>query len=95
MLETSQGPADIRARAQMAFYTAYSILGDLEQVNNKRKAVIYISTGYDFDPFTEGRASRDRIQGGRFSDPLRFMIDERTRTSRISHGHRRHRAAQA
>ena len=42
----------------MAFYTAYSILDDLEGVNNKRKAVIYISTGYDFDPFTEGRASK-------------------------------------
>ena len=60
----------------MAFYTAYNILGDLEQVNNKRKAVIYVSTGYDFDPFAEGRAGRDRIQGGRFSDPLRFLIDE-------------------
>ena len=76
MLETSQGPADIRQRAQMAFYTAYSILGDLEQVNNKRKAVIYVSTGYDFDPFAEGRAGRDRIQGGRFSDPLRFLTDK-------------------
>jgi VWFA-related protein len=76
MLETSQGPADLRQRAQMAFYTAYSILGDLEQVNNKRKAVIYVSTGYDFDPFAEGRAGRDRIQGGRFSDPLRFLIKD-------------------
>ena len=61
-----RGPATSAHRAQMAFYTAYSILDDLEQVNNKRKAVIYISTGYDFDPFAEGRASKDRIQGGRF-----------------------------
>ena len=76
MLESSQGPGDIRARAQMAFYSAYNILGELEQVNNKRKAVIYISTGYDFDPFAEGRAGKDRIQGGRFSDPLLELIDE-------------------
>jgi len=75
-LETSQGPADIRQRAQIAFYTAYAILGDLEQVNNKRKAVIYVSTGYDFDPFAEGRAGKDRIQGGRFSDPLRFLTEK-------------------
>lgn len=75
MLETSQGPADVRARAQMAFYSAYGILGELEKVNNKRKAVIYISTGYDFDPFAEGRNSQDRIQGGRFSDPLRVLND--------------------
>ena len=75
-LETSQGPADVRARAQIAFYAAYNILNELEHVNNKRKAVIYISTGYDFDPFAEGRNSRDRIQGGRASDPMRFLIDQ-------------------
>ncbi|MBM3808041.1 MAG: VWA domain-containing protein [Acidimicrobiia bacterium] len=76
MLENSQGPGDIRNKAQMAFYTAYGILADLEQVANRRKAVLYISTGYDFDPFAEGRNSRDRIMGGRFSDPLRFLVDQ-------------------
>jgi len=75
MLENSQGPGDIRNKAQMAFYTAYNLLADLEQVTNRRKAVIYISTGYDFDPFAEGRNSSDRIMGGRFSDPLRFATD--------------------
>lgn len=72
-LETSQGPADVRNRAQMAFYTAYSLLGDLEAVPNKRKAFLYISSGYDFDPFAESRNSTDRIMGGRFSDPQRFL----------------------
>jgi VWFA-related protein len=76
MLENSQGPGDIRNKAQMAFYTAYNMMADLESVTNRRKAVIYISTGYDFDPFAEGRNSRDRIMGGRFSDPLRFVVDE-------------------
>ncbi len=75
MLETSQGPTDVRDRAQLAFYTAYNVVSSLEQVQNRRKAVLYISTGYDFDPFPEGRNSRDRIQGGRFSDPLRRLID--------------------
>jgi VWFA-related protein len=84
-LESPQGPADIRQRAQMAFYTAYNILGELENVNNKRKAVIYVSTGYDFDPFAEGRAGRDRIQGGRFSDPLRFLNDEENPYFALSH----------
>lgn len=83
--ESSQGPADLRARAQMAFYTAYNILNDLETVNNKRKAVIYISTGYDFDPFVEGRASKDHIQGGRFSDPMRDTIDQTNPYFSISH----------
>ena len=76
MLENSQGPGDIRQRAQVAFFTAYGILGELEKMANRRKAVIYISTGYDFDPFAEGRNSSDRIMGGRFSDWSRFLIDE-------------------
>jgi VWFA-related protein len=76
-LETSQGPADVRNRAQMAFFTAYNLLADLEQVPNKRKALLYISTGYDFDPFAAGRNSNDRIMGGRFSDPLRFLQQDK------------------
>jgi len=76
-LETSQGPADVRNRAQMAFFTAYNLLADLEQVPNKRKALLYISTGYDFDPFAAGRNSSDRIMGGRFSDPLRFLQQDK------------------
>ena len=60
----------------MAFFSAYNILGELEQVSNKRKAVIYISSGYDFDPFAAGRAGPDRVQGGRFADPLLNLIDQ-------------------
>ena len=95
MLESSQGPGDIRHRAQMAFYTAYRILAELEQVTNRRKAVIYVSNGYDLDPFTEGRFSRDRIQGGRFSEPTRFLIDQENPYFKLRHGHGRHRPAPA
>lgn len=76
MLESSQGPGDIRFRAQVAFQTMYNMVGSLDEVKNRRKAIIYISTGYDFDPFLESRHSQDRIMGGRFSDPLRFTINE-------------------
>jgi VWFA-related protein len=76
LLETSQCPGDIRQRAHVAFYTAYGMLAELEKVQNKRKAVLYISTGYDFDPFAEARRGRDRIQGGRFAEPTRFILDE-------------------
>ena len=76
LLETSQGPGDVRQRAQMAFHAVYGMLGELEQVHNKRKAILYISTGYDFDPFADSRKGRDRIQGGRFAEPTRFVLDE-------------------
>jgi len=84
-LESPQGVGDVRQRAQMAFYAAYNILAGLETVTNKRKAVIYVSNGYDFDPFTEGRIGRDRVQGGRFSDPLRFLNDGDNPYLRVSH----------
>jgi VWFA-related protein len=75
-LEGAQGPVDLRNRAQMAFYSAYGLLGELEGVANKRKVLLYISNGYDFDPFSEGRNSTDRIMGGRFSDPIRFLFKD-------------------
>lgn len=76
MLETSQGPGDLRFRAQVAFQTMFNMLRSLDQVQNRRKAVVYISGGYDFDPFLDARHSKDRVMGGRFSDPTRFLIDE-------------------
>ena len=87
LLETSQGPGDIRARAQIAFYAAYDMLAQFEHISNKRKAVVYLSMGYDFDPFVEGRESRDHIQGGRFSDPLRFLLDDKEENPYFRMGH--------
>jgi VWFA-related protein len=62
--EGSQGPPEVRHRAHVAFSTAYDILQKLEQVHNRRKAFLYISNGYDFDPFAKSRA---RAAGERFS----------------------------
>lgn len=76
MMETSSGPGDIRFRAQVAFQTMYAMVGSLDQIRNRRKAVIYISPGYDLDPFAEGRNGQDRIMGGRFGDPMKELIDQ-------------------
>ena len=63
--------------------------GDLEQVQNKRKVLLYISAGYDFDPFAEGRNSRDRIQGGRFAEPTRFLYQNQQDNPYSGWGRRR------
>jgi VWFA-related protein len=52
---SSRGPTELLHRAQVAFATAYELMKNLEQVQHRRKAVIYISSGYDFDPFEQGR----------------------------------------
>lgn len=53
------GPSELRYRAHVAFSTAYDIVNNLSKVQNRRKAVIYVSNGYDFNPF----------EGARFGDP--------------------------
>ncbi|HEY8550965.1 MAG TPA: VWA domain-containing protein [Vicinamibacterales bacterium] len=53
--QTSQGPSEVRYRAHVAFSTAYDLVKKLEQVQNRRKVIVYVSNGYDFNPFPESR----------------------------------------
>jgi VWFA-related protein len=62
--EGADGPAELKYRAHVAFSTAYDMLKGLEQVHNRRKAFIYISNGYDFNPFAD---SRQKAINERFS----------------------------
>lgn len=64
--ETAEGPSEVRYRAHVAFQTAYDFLRQLERVTNRRKAVIWVSNGYDFNPFAESRLGEDPVFGGRF-----------------------------
>ena len=57
----SEGPTEVRYRAHVAFSTAYDIMKNLAQVHNRRKAFIYVSNGYDFNPFAAARAGTDPI----------------------------------
>ena len=54
-MQGSQGPTELRHRAHVAFSTAYDLMRNLEKLQNRRKAVIYISSGYDFNPFENSR----------------------------------------
>src|SRR3954468_6434334 len=49
------GPSEIRYRAHVAFSTMNEGLKNLEQVHNRRKALVWVSDGYDFAPFKEAR----------------------------------------
>src|SRR5262245_17593627 len=51
----SQGPSEVRYRAHVAFSTVNDILRNLETVRNRRKALVYVSDGYDFNPFQDAR----------------------------------------
>jgi VWFA-related protein len=61
----AQGPAEVRYRAQVAFSTVRDIVTQLERINSRRKAVVWVSNGYDFNPFEKQRQGEDPIYGGR------------------------------
>jgi VWFA-related protein len=64
--EGADGPTEVRYRAHVAFSTAYDMLTQMEKINNRRKAVVWVSNGYDFNPFAESRLGEDPVFGGRF-----------------------------
>ncbi|MBI3493422.1 MAG: VWA domain-containing protein [Acidobacteria bacterium] len=51
----AEGPSEVRYRAHVAFSTINDLLNNLEQVHNRRKALVYVSDGYDFNPFQDAR----------------------------------------
>ena len=53
---TGETPQEVMHRANVAFETVYDMLNNLQQTQNRRKAVVLISNGYDFDPFAGSRA---------------------------------------
>jgi len=66
----SQGPPEVRHKAHVAFSTARDVIGQLEQVHDRRKALIYISNGYDLDPYAKTRAKNEAERYGRLRDSV-------------------------
>jgi VWFA-related protein len=73
--EGALGPPEVRRRAHQAFSAAYDVIRGFEQYRDRRKALILISNGYDFDPFPDARLGKDKVFGGRYGTPL--VDDER------------------
>jgi VWFA-related protein len=65
--EGAEGPSEVRYRAHVAFSTVNDLLAVLEQVRNRRKALIYLSDGYDFNPFEKSRYQTGQQNSGQAS----------------------------
>ena len=61
------GPTELRWRAHKAFKLARDIVRNLGEVQNRRKVFIYLSSGYDFNPF-EYERFRNSAVGRAMSD---------------------------
>ncbi len=72
MQEGREGPEELRWRAHRAFMTVNTLLENLEAVQDRRKVLLYVSTGYDLNPFELQRLYRttraDRFLRDRRSD---------------------------
>jgi len=53
--EGADGPVELRYRAHVAFTTGEQLMTNLEKLHNRRKAVLWVSSGYDFNPFEKER----------------------------------------
>ncbi len=80
-MQGSQGPTELRHRAHVAFSTAYDLMKNLEKVQNRRKAVIWVSSGYDFNPFEKSRLEE---QAQLFARPTRRRPAAAIRSSATS-----------
>ena len=80
----SQGPPEVRYRAHVAFSTAYEVLQKMEQVHNRRKAFIYVSNGYDFDPFSKSRAKESNQRYSQMTGGSQNADGTTTDTSQVS-----------
>jgi VWFA-related protein len=74
--------SELRHRAHVAFATAYDLVNNLQRVTNRRKAVVYISSGYDFNPFERSRmdkiAERMQMQASDLENDPFIMQDRST-----------------
>ena len=64
--EGQEGPTEVRYRAHVAFSAAAELLDSLSKVHNRRKALIYVSNGYDFNPFEKSRSGQAEFFENRF-----------------------------
>jgi VWFA-related protein len=72
------GLSEVKYRAHTAFSTTYDIVGNLEKVHNRRKAIILLSNGYDLNPFEGARFGDPNIIGQKYQSPGQLSGSEST-----------------
>jgi VWFA-related protein len=78
---STNGPSEVRHRAHVAFETLNDLLKNLESIQNKRKAVIFLSSGYDFNPLVQTRFDEQVAKMNTTAEQLRldpFVIESQS-----------------
>ena len=72
------GPTELRHRAHVAFSTMIQALNNLEKVHDRRKALVWVSEGYDFTPFQKARLGLFNSDSPFMNNPLMAMDNQGT-----------------
>jgi len=77
-----QGPSELRHRAHVAFSTMHEALLNLERVHNRRKALVWVSEGYDFNPFQDSRLGLNDINSPFMHNQMAALANSQTESGR-------------
>ena len=81
IFETAQGPGgsgELQWRAHRAFWTVHQLLENLDSIEDRRKVILYVSSGYDVNPFELQRLHRDSRSGSGFYGDSRLNAFDRS-----------------
>ena len=83
---TGETPQEVMHRAHVAFATTLDVIRNLGQTHNRRKAVVVVSNGYDFDPFAASRAgtSMNRNSNNPNVDPNDPSYSQRNQSQKFN-----------
>jgi VWFA-related protein len=76
--EAKTGPVGLQFNAHNAFKTAYEMMLQLAKIPDRRKSFIYVSSGYTFDPFREGRYAKIQQRYQMMQDTPESTVDPNT-----------------
>jgi len=72
------GPNGLRFQAHTAFETAYKMMTELAKIPDRRKSFIWLSSGYTFDPFRNGRYAAIKMRYEEVADTPTETTDPET-----------------
>lgn len=74
----AQGPSEVRHRAHVSFSTMNEALKNLERVHNRRKALVWVSEGYDFKPFQDSRLGMNDVNSPFMHNSMNALVNSQT-----------------
>jgi VWFA-related protein len=74
-------PQEVRYRVGVAFKTVFELLQNLDKVHDRRKALVYVSDGYDLNPFENARLGLMDPSSPFLQNPLQQMMNQNAQQS--------------